>query len=77
MKGRPTEKKSKTVTVYKKQTGKKYYMLVTEEGIDEILSTRKRKPLLPNNCELIEVGIGESFINNWKKQYNIKNETVV
>ena len=71
-KGRPSEKKIPTVVVYKKPTGKKYYMLVTESGVDEIIDSSKRKPLLPNNYEIVDMGIGESFIEKYKKQYNIK-----
>ena len=71
-KGRPTEKKIPTVVIYRKPTGKKYYLLVTESGVDEIIDSSKRKPLLPNNYEIVDMGIGESFIEKYKKQYNIK-----
>jgi hypothetical protein len=71
-KGRPAEKKLVTVVVYKKPTGKKYYLMTTESEIDEVLSNSKRKPLIPNNYEIIDMGIGESFIKSFKKQYNIK-----
>ena len=33
-KGRPAEKKLVTVVVYKKPTGKKYYLMTTESEID-------------------------------------------
>jgi hypothetical protein len=71
-KGRPAEKKLVTVVVYKKPTGKKYYLFTTESEIDEVLSNSKRKPLIPNNYEIVDMGIGESFIKSFKKQYNIK-----
>jgi hypothetical protein len=71
-KGRPSEKKLLTVVVYKKPTGKKCYLLVTETDIDEVLSNSKRKPLIPNNYEIVDMGIGESFIKQFKKQYSIK-----
>ena len=71
-KGRPSEKKFTTVVVYKKPTGKKYWMLTTERGVDEVINSRKRNPLLPNNYEIIEIGVGEEFIDLYKKQYNIK-----
>lgn len=71
-KGRPSEKKITTVVVYKKPTGKKYWLLTTEEDIDEITNSRKRNPLLPNNYEIVEIGIGKSFIEKYKKEYNIK-----
>jgi hypothetical protein len=71
-KGRPSEKKIPTVVVYKKPTGKKYYILVTESEIDIILTPSKRKPLISEGCEIIDIGIGKSFIEKYKKQYNIK-----
>lgn len=71
-KGRPSEKKITTVVVYKKPTGKKYWLLTTEEDIDEIINSRKRNSLLPNNYEIVEIGIGKSFIEKYKKEYNIK-----
>ena len=71
-KGRPAEKKLLTVVVYKKPTGKKYYLLTTESEIDEVLSNSKRKPIIPNNYEIVDMGIGEAFIKRFKKQYDIK-----
>ena len=71
-KGRSAEKKLLTVVVYKKPTGKKYYLYTTESEIDEVLSNSKRKPIIPNNYEIVDMGIGESFIEQFTKQYNIK-----
>ena len=71
-KGRPAEKKLVTVVVYKKPTGKKHYLFTTESEIDEVLSNSKRKSLIPNNYEIVDMGIGESFIKQFKKQYDIK-----
>jgi len=71
-KGRPEEKKLTTVVVYKKPTGKKHWMFTTENDVDDIINSRKRNPLLPNNYKIIEIGVGEGFIDLYKKQYNIK-----
>ena len=71
-KGRPSERKLTTVVIYKKPTGKKCWMLTTESGVDEVINSKKRNPLLPNNYEIIEIGVGEVFIDLYKKQYNIK-----
>jgi hypothetical protein len=46
--------------------------MTTESEIDEVLSNSKRKPLIPNNYEIVDMGIGESFIKSFKKQYDIK-----
>jgi hypothetical protein len=37
-----------------------------------VLSNSKRKPIIPNNYEIVDMGIGESFIEQFTKQYNIK-----
>ena len=71
-KGRPLEVKIPTVVVYKKPTGKKYYLLVTESEVDTILNPPKRKSLISEGCNVVDIGIGESFIEKYKKQYNIK-----
>jgi len=71
-KGRPAEKKLFVVVVYKKPTGKKHYMLITESSVDDILDEKKRNPLIPNNYEIVDIGIGETFIEKYKKQYDIK-----
>ena len=71
-KGRLPEKKIVTVVVYKKPTGKKYYLLTTEDSIITILNPTKRKPLLPDNFEIIDIGMGESYIEKYKKLYKIK-----
>jgi len=70
-KGRPAEKKLSVVVVYKKPTGKKHYMMITESSIDDIIDGGKRKPLIPNNYEIIDMGVGESFIKSFKKLYDI------
>jgi len=71
-KGRPAEKKLIAVIVYKKPTGKKYYMLVTESSIDDVIDGSKRKQLIPSNFDIVDIGLGESFVETFKKQYDIK-----
>ena len=39
---------------------------------DPINTTRARKPVIPNEAPFIEIGVGESFIDLYKKKYNIK-----
>ena len=47
-------------------------MMVTESSVDDILDEKKRNPLIPNNYEIVDMGVGESFIEKYKKQYDIK-----
>ena len=71
-KGRPSEKKIPTVVIYKKPTGQKHYMMISELGVDDIIDGSKRKQIIPSNFEIIDIGIGESFIKSFKKLYSIK-----
>jgi len=60
------------VVVYKKPRGRKHYMKVLENmTIDDVLTTKKRKPPIPHEYELVEVGWGESLIESYQKQYKI------
>jgi hypothetical protein len=67
------------VVVYRKSEGsKKKYMTVfpNEQTPDKLINGRARKPLLPDNYVIDEIGVGERFIEDYKKQYKIKNHEV-
>lgn len=67
------------VVVYRKSSSaKKKYMIVFENEMtpDRVLNGRARKPLIPDKYILDEVGVGESFIEHYKKQHKIKNHEV-
>ena len=73
MKGRPKTEKPPIVVVYKKSTGKKIYIRVFEDIIiDDIIDSRKRRPPLPHNYQILEIGVGKSLIKSYQEQYNIK-----
>lgn len=62
--------------VYKKsETSKKYYLKVfqNEKNPDRIINGNARSPLIPHEYPIIEIGMGESFINSYKSKYKIKN----
>lgn len=64
------------IVVFRKGvSGKKKYMKVfyKEKTPDRILNLNARKPLIPNNYIIEELGIGESFIKKWLDKYKIKN----
>lgn len=66
------------VVVYRKNEGsKKYYMTVfeNEETPDRIINLNARKPLIPNEYIIDEIGVGSSFIESYKRKYKIKNHT--
>ena len=60
--------------VYKASSRKnaKTKLIVFEnELVDDIINTRKRKPLLPERVEILEIGVGESFEKKYKKKYKL------
>jgi hypothetical protein len=66
-------KKTPTVVVYQKSTRSKvFYMMVTTQPVDVVIDSKKKKPLVDHKYEMIEVGVGESFIKQWMKRYKIK-----
>lgn len=40
--------------------------------VDDIISTTKRKPLIPKGNEILDLGVGESFIEKYKHKYKLK-----
>lgn len=67
------------VVVYKKsKTAKKSYMKVfeNEASPDRIINANARKPLIPNEYVITDIGVGQSFIEFYKNQHNIKNHEI-
>jgi hypothetical protein len=76
MRGRPLEDKLKVVVVYKKRKNlTKHFISVTEHNIDSVLNTKRKRLVLPQDYEIVEIGIGESLLNIWQNKYEIKNIT--
>jgi hypothetical protein len=72
--GRPKSEKIITCVVYKK--GKKHYLnTYVNYELDSIISNRKHTPLIPDDCEILDIGIGKSYIKRYMSQYNIKEVT--
>jgi hypothetical protein len=59
------------VVVYKLKYGKKAKMKIftDQRTPDKILSTRSNK--LPKDCEVLDVGVGKCFIEDYKKKHKI------
>jgi rRNA maturation protein Rpf1 len=72
-KGKPTN-----VVVYKKQkTSNKHYMIVTNIHVDVLNNARATKPIIDHKYEIVEMGIGETFIDIWCHKYGIKSPKVL
>jgi hypothetical protein len=68
------------VVVYRKsESSKKKYMTVflSEQNPDRIINGRARKPLIPDEYIIDEIGVGEVFIENYKKQHKIKTHETI
>lgn len=66
------------VVVYRKsnRANKRYMSVFNNIRVDDIL-TEKRKPLIPNKYVLDEVGVGDSFIDEWKNKYKISKHNEI
>ena len=40
--------------------------------VDDIINLRKKKPLIPKENEILDIGVGESFISRYKKKHKLK-----
>lgn len=40
--------------------------------VDDIITTKKRKPLIPKENEILDIGVGISFVERYKKKYKLK-----
>lgn len=71
--GKPT-----TVVVYRKtKTSKTYYMIITDIHVDIINNLRATKPIIDHKYEIVELGIGTSFIRSYAKAYKIKKPEII
>ena len=69
-KGRPAEDPIITVVVLKKRK-KTFISTFSNVIIDDILDSSRRKPLIPNEYEIVDIGIGQSFVERYMKQWKV------
>ena len=58
-------------TKSKRKNAKKYIKVFRNILVDDLVTTSKRKPLLPYEYEILEIGMGESFYDVYKKKHKI------
>ena len=58
-------------TVYRK---KETIHIKVFEGVlvDDIIEPNKRKPLVPNDADILEIGVGISFLKRYKSKYKVE-----
>jgi|TARA_B100000900_G_scaffold371996_1_gene351593 hypothetical protein len=61
------------VVVHKRprKNGKVFLQVFEGTRVDDILSATKRKPLIPKENEILDVGVGISFVEKYKKKYKL------
>lgn len=61
------------VVVHKgpRKNSKIYINIFKNVRVDDILDTKKRKPLIPYENEILEIGVGSSFEEKYRKKYNL------
>ena len=47
-------------------------VFANEQTVDRILNANARKPLIPNEYVIDDIGMGESFIERYKQEHKIK-----
>jgi hypothetical protein len=53
------------------KNSKIYIDIFTNTRIDDIIGINKRNPSIPNENEILEIGIGNSFEQRYKTKYKI------
>ncbi len=67
------------VVVWKKtnSSNKKYMTVFTQlQNPDQINTNRAKNPVIPNESPFIELGIGDTFIEDYKKKHKIKKHNI-
>ncbi len=61
------------VVVHKRprKNGKVFLEVFKNTRVDDIISTTKRNPLIPKENDILELGVGISFVEKYKKKYKL------
>ena len=73
MRGRPAQSISPVVVVWKKSKhgrSKPKMKVFKTKHVDDILT--KKTPGIPESAIILEIGVGESFIERYKKKHKLK-----
>ena len=63
----------KVVVAHKgpEKNSKIYIDIFTNIRIDDIIDNKKRNLIIPNEHQILEIGIGESFRERFRKKYKV------
>lgn len=54
-----------------RKNSKIYIDIFTDRRVDDIIDGTKRKPLIPKSNEILEIGVGSSFEEKYRKKYKV------
>ena len=70
--------KATTVVIYKKsKKAKTHYMVITDHPADVVNNARATKPVIDHKYDIVELGIGVSFVERWAKIFKIKKPIII
>jgi hypothetical protein len=52
-------------------------MIVTDIHVDVINNGRATKPIIDHKYDIVELGIGFNFIEQWSKKYKINKPQII
>jgi hypothetical protein len=63
----------KVVVAHKRpeKNPKIYIDIFTNIRVDDIIDNTKRKPIIPIEHHILEIGIGKSFLERYKSKYKV------
>jgi hypothetical protein len=59
------------VTYQKRKNGKVYMMIFDNLRVDDIIDANKRKPPIPHEYEILDIGVGNVFVERYKQKYKL------
>ena len=59
----------KTVVVYIPPRGRKVRVEAFDDHVDKLIAPRSQK--IPQGSNILQIGVGESFIERFKKKYKV------
>jgi hypothetical protein len=42
-----------------------------DTSVDDIISSTKRVPIIPDDCQILEIGVGNEFKKTFTKKYKL------
>jgi hypothetical protein len=57
--------------VYKNKKSQIKLEVFKDTSVDDIISNTKRVPIIPDDCQILEIGVGNEFKKTFTKKYKL------